>query len=373
MNDFEIRFRKLSEMEVFAGKRVAEGDRIWLDEFYRDALLANPFATSPEMACQKIGYVDGKVGGTEVVFPLLLKVDGRLRKAGSGSLTVVDKWARKTGLGLAIWDTGYDDGVSGTEISEGAGLSQIAVRVHRCIEYTVFEYPRFIALWKSRAVVERLAHGLCTGMVRLCIDACLWVYGWLLSAVVRFNLRNYRVESVGGDDAVGIKSIASFTDIGHHRFSEVHDGRWIKWHLNHSFSKYGPAKAFLVRRRPDGIPVAFYMTKRRFHEQASGRGFRNVWLGSIIEWGCLPGFENVQKWAIMSAAVSMRTDSDAVELATDDRSLQKFVGRLGWRQVGCANFCFKVVEGASDLAGNPAMSDQSNWRLRPAMGDGGLN
>jgi hypothetical protein len=115
------------------------------------------------------------------------------------------------------------------------------------------------------------------------------------------------------------------------------------------------------------------MTKRRFHEQASGRGFKNVWLGSIIEWGCLSGFENVQKWAIVSAVVSMRKDTDAVEFATDDRSLQKFVKRFGWRQVGCANFCFKIVGGVADLAGNPAMSEQSNWRLRPAMGDFGLN
>jgi hypothetical protein len=373
MKDVEIRLRKLNELDVYDGKSVTEGDRIWINEWYRDALLANPFVTSPEMACQKIGYVDGKAGGTVIVFPLLIKADGRVCRTGSGSLTVVDQWARKYGLGFAMSDTGHKDDGSETEIGEGAGLSQIAVKVHRFLEYTVFEYPRFIVLWKGRAVVERFVNGRRAKILQWLIDPCICVYGLFLSAMTRFKLRDFEVVSVEGDDDTGIAAIESLIDLDGHRFSEVHDKRWIKWHLNHSFSKHGPAKAFLVRRRSDGIPVAFYMTKRRFHEQASGRGFRNVWLGSIIEWGCLSGFENVQKWAIVSAVVSMRKDTDAVEFATNDRSLQKFVRRFGWRQVGCANFCFKIVEGVADLAGNPAIIEQSNWRLRPAMGDGGLN
>ena len=373
MKDFEIRFRKLSELDVYDGKSVTEGDRIWISDFYRDALLANPFATSPEMACQRIGYVDGRVGGTEIMFPLLIKTDGKIRRARSGSLTVVDKWARKSGLGMAISDTDYADCASGTEISEGAGLSQIAVQVHRCIDYTVFEYPRFIALWKSRAVVERFMKGFCGEILQWGVDACIRVYGVSLLTVTRFKLSHFNIVPVEGTDDAGISAIESFIDLDGHRFSEVHDNQWIKWHLKHSFSKYGPAKAFLVQKKSDGKPVAFYMTKRRFYEQASGRGFKNVWLGSILEWGCLPGFERVQKWAIVSAVVSMRKDTDAVEFPTDDFSLKKLCRRLGWRQVGSANFCFKVVDETSDLAGNQAMSEQINWRLRPAMGDCGLN
>lgn len=43
MKNFEIRLRKLSELDVYDGKNVTEGDRIWINECYRDALLANPF------------------------------------------------------------------------------------------------------------------------------------------------------------------------------------------------------------------------------------------------------------------------------------------------------------------------------------------
>jgi hypothetical protein len=363
----------LKELDVYDGKKVTEKDRIWINEFYCDALLANPFVTSPEMVCQKIGYVDGNVGGTEVEFPLLIKADGKIRLAGSGSLTVVDEWARKSGLGMAISDTDTADFESGIEISEGAGLSQIAVKVHRFTDYTVFEYPRFIALWKSRSVVERFMQGFGAKILAGCADACIRVYGLVLSAVTKFNLRNVEVVPVEGNDHAGIIAIAALTELENRRFSEVHDTQWITWHLNHSFSRHGSAKAFLVRRKSDGKPVAFYMTKRRFHEQASGRGFRNVWLGSIIEWGCSPGFERVQKWAIVSAVVSMRKNTDAVEFPTNDTSLQKFAKRLGWRQVGCANFCFKIADQTSDLVHNKAMSDPSQWRIRPAMGDCGLN
>lgn len=61
-----------------------------------------------------------------------------------------------------------------------------------------------------------------------------------------------------------------------------------------------------------------------------------------------------------------------MELPTADASLNCFLRRIGWRQVGESNFVIKAGEGAP-LYGNEDMKDPRNWRLRPAMGDAGLS
>lgn len=369
MQDFEIKFRKLSEIESFDGVTPEVGDRLWIDEYYKAALRSNPFLPSPDAACQKVGYVDGKVGGTEIQIPILMKLEDREYQAGTGSMTGVDPWARKSGLGLSISDVDLMDPSYACVMGEGAGLSQIAVRVHKFTGFTVFEYPRFVVLWNSRSVIERHVKGLLGKIASWLVNIPIVLYALALRFLAMWYLREVEIEEVSPEDEKALCVLEGLANDGN-CFAEVHDRRWFKWTLSHSFSKNGPARAFVVRRKRDASPLAFYMTKRRFHEQASGRGFRNVWLGSIIEWGCAPGSEKILQWAIATAAAQFRSSTDAVEFPTDDPALQKFARRLLWRPVGCANFAFKLT-GVANMS--PSIHDHTHWRLRPAMGDCGLN
>ena len=78
MKKFSIEFRKLTELEDYRGEPVPVGDRAYISSCYRQTLLANPFCPSKEVACQKVGYVDGRIGGTEIQFPLKLSLDGQI-------------------------------------------------------------------------------------------------------------------------------------------------------------------------------------------------------------------------------------------------------------------------------------------------------
>ena len=115
------------------------------------------------------------------------------------------------------------------------------------------------------------------------------------------------------------------------------------------------------------------MTKKRFHELASHRGFKNVWLGSIVEWQAKPEFENRLGWLLIDAALRLKKSGvDAVEIPTADKGLNRFFRHLGWRRIGESNFVIKAGED-SPLFGNEEMTKINNWRLRPAMGDAGLS
>ena len=370
MKKFSIEFRKLTELEDYKGVHVPEGDRAYISSCYRQTLLANPFCPSKEVACQKVGYVDGRIGGTEIQFPLKLSIDGKIVLGGSGSLTQVDEWARSSGMGLAISDVEQSDPVYNPALGEGAGLSQIAVKVHRFIGYTVFEYPRLIMLLKSRSVIEMKLKGALGTLVSFMADACIWIYAKIICILARCLGGHTRVTMVDPLKEEGLETLASLAGEGTHRFFEVHDAQWFRWVLTNSFSEQGSAIAYLVYE--GDVPIGFFMVKKRFHEQASHRGFKNVWLGSVVEWGCKSGGERKLMWKIVSWVLNARKDLDAVEFAAQEPYVQKFLRRLGWQHVGDANFCFKMCPG-SGFVEPDGMNQEFNWRLRPGMGDVALS
>ena len=167
-----------------------------------------------------------------------------------------------------------------------------------------------------------------------------------------------------------LEVLANLAREGTQRFFEIHNAQWFRWVLTNSFSEQGSAVAYLVY--DDDIPIGFFMVKKRFHEQASHRGFKNVWLGSVVEWGCKSGCEKKLIWQIVLWAMKTRKDLDAVEFAVCEPCVQKFLRRLGWQHVGDANFCFKICPECG-FAVPDGMEDMSNWRLRPGMGDVALN
>ena len=85
------------------------------------------------------------------------------------------------------------------------------------------------------------------------------------------------------------------------------------------------------------------------------------------------GFEKQLGWLLVSAALHLKKEKmDAVEIPSADKSINRFLRRIGWRQVGESNFAIKAGED-SPLFGNEEMTKIENWRLRPAMGDAGLS
>ncbi len=370
MKKFWIEFRQLKELDCYKGVQVPEGDRAYISPRYRQALRTNPFCASNDVACQKVGYVDGKIGGTEIQFPLMLSLDGNEELGGSGSLTQVDEWARSSGLGLAISDVEPRDPAYDPVLCEGAGLSQIAVKVHRFIGYVVFEYPRLIMLLKSRSVVEMKLKGRLSSAVSCLADICFWCYGKIVRIQARLAARKTKLKSVIPSCDEDLAMLEQFASKGTWRFAEVHNVQWFKWILTNSFAEQGNTIAHIVYEA--GTPIGFFMVKRRFHKQASHRGFKDVWLGSVIEWGCAEGKLRKLLWRIVRWTVESRKELDAVEFPVYEPEVQKFLKRLGWQHVGEANFCYKVCPDSGFI--EPAGMDMAeNWRLRPAMGDVGLS
>ena len=339
---------------------------IALTEAKRRAFLTNPFAEDKNQHAQVIGVMGGVAFGGEVAFPVRCVFDGQEIPAWSASTTFIAEPYRKTNFGLDLRNLRRK--FTGLTFHLGSNSSQMMVRMIKAYRNTLFLLPRYIMVRESRPVVEMRLRGLLGKIVSFCADIVLWFYWRMMGLLRRMFSPALQFKKIDVSDERGIAETARIIAFDAHRFQELHDARWLRWMMTESFENE-PMELTLVYKRK--MPVAFYMTKKRFHEQASARGFKNVWLGSIMEWGAVPGHESVLRWCILHAACSMR-DMDAIEFASDDERLLSFVRHLGWRHVGENNFNFKVWKG-SPFVDNADMKIQSNWRLRPAMTDGGLN
>lgn len=333
------------------------------------AFQRNPFAVSDDVIAKIAGFCDEKEAGREFVFPLRLRTAHGEMEVLAGSSLSVDLEYRCSGLGMDLPELRWQK--SPSKVALGAALSQMALPVHQLLDYIVFLLPRNIMLWRSRALVETKLKGFTAKCVAFVLDCVIWLYSLLLSAVCFCKLYGLKIEEVSSDDESTLGTVAEMIADDGASFAEVHDARWLRWHMTESFSKDGPMCLFAVRKR--GEAVGFYMTKQRFHEQASHRGFKNVWLGSVVEWQVKKRFEKKLGWLLVRAALRLKKEGmDAVEIPSADKSLNRFFRCIGWRQVGESNFVIKAGEGSS-LFGNEEMAKFEKWRLRPAMGDAGLS
>lgn len=334
-----------------------------------DAFRANPFSGSEASIAKIAGYVNGGEAGHEFVFPLRLRIPTGEIEVLAGSSLYVDPACRRSGLGMDLPELRWRN--SSSNVALGASLSQMALPVHQLLDYIVFLMPRNIMLWRSRALVETKFRGFAAVCAALAMDCAIWLYASLLRMICLCKLDGMKIEEVSSDDESTLGAVAGLISEDCAPFAEVHDVRWLKWHLAESFSMDGPMRLFVARAK--GEVVGFYMMKKRFHKQASHRGFKNVWLGSVVEWQMKKGYERKLGWLLVHAALKLKSAGmDAVEIPSSDKSLNRFLRHIGWRQVGESNFVIKAGEG-SPLFGNEEMKKPENWRLRPAMGDAGLS
>lgn len=363
--------RKLSELDCFDGRCISEGDILYVSKVRQVALLNNPYLESNESICQWVGFADGKPAGFNYSLPINVWADGKVYGGTTGSSLNVVEWARKTDLGLVLPAKGVES-ASKHGIAIAASCSQVAVPLHRINGYKFFFFPRYIALRRCRPVIERILPKWLVRPMSCVGDLVLSAYFKVLKVIASKLLRGYVIEEARANDGEAHRSMSEIVAKDVHRFREDHDSAWFKWHMTSSFSEDGPCRGYLLKSKKDRQCIAFGLMKRRFHKQASSRGFKNVWLSSIVEWGAIPGQETTLKGLVLALILEGAKDCDAIEFSTDDELLGKFLRGIGLRKVGDSNFGVKVMKNFP-FYGDGAIKEQFNWRVRPGMGDNALS
>ena len=151
-------------------------------------------------------------------------------------------------MGIVISDFDEQGRDGSYHIAIGGSLSQIAVRVHKFIGYVVHEFPRFVFLLRSRALLETRIKGLCLRISVLIVDACIGLYIFAVRSVSAFKLFLCTTEQVSPDKLEDLVSMAEFVRADGKSCREEHDVNWFRLVMTSTFSEQQPCMAFLVKR-----------------------------------------------------------------------------------------------------------------------------
>lgn len=333
------------------------------------ALEDNPEKTSSDVPVQVLGLVDKKVVGQEIVFPLRVQAHGAVYLAFAGSGLFVHEEHRKTMLGVDLVEV--RETLSENGVALGCGLSQMALPLHRMLEYVCFPMSRFVWLFKSRSVVEqRLGASFASKCLSCLIDGGLWAWRWVLKSIMAFRTRGLSLHEL----ECATEEVVSLILRDSHPFSCIRTVEWLDWQLKGGFSgdPNGRQKLFVVKDGQQGV-VGFFMYKVRFHETASHHGYKNLTLGSLMEWQSAEPNQITPATLALMAVMQMKRDGvDAVEICTDDEKMGRSLKRALLQRVGDLSFVIRASE-SSPLRRHTGWEQQTNWRLRPIEGDNGVS
>ena len=356
-----VEYRHIT-LEEIPGTRHAE-----LSDKKFDAFRSNPFARKEDY-WQTQCMVNGNPAGRLYYVPLEILAGNDKYRALSGSTLFVDSRYRKYRIGLKL--PMFKESLAADRIGLGGGLSNMSLPVHQFLGYHIFKLQRSFLLKNSFPVVSTKVHGVLGAFSAKCINLGLKAFWQVLRMISRIQLRNYEIRPLD-HASPEIEKLA--IDDGH-LFRENHNSAWFEWHLNHSFCEdsYATQQLFELRIKRTNEFVGFFMTKHRFYRQASHRGYKNVRLGSVIEWGCAEELIATKVRIVLSAISTMKPDIDAVEFCSDDIELNKQLRKYGFIPVGACRFAVKATP-ETPFAYHTGYEKQQNWRLRSACGDNGLS
>lgn len=328
----------------------------------RAVFLDNPATQNPGTVVQFLAIRDGIVVGREDMLPGALLVRGERVLTSWGSGMFVPERYRGQGIGkaLAIEREAVHDPVC------SCSVSKMLQPIYVSRGWTDMSMQRMVLLRTARPVAERVFGGAALGRLAAGVgNLGVRVHGGLLAmarALGRRGVRITRVESMP-------------EEINEH-FARItapvvceRSAAWVNWLLRGSFEPHprDQQALFLVHDQRDEL-IGYALTKLRYHEQASHRGFRDVLLGSLQDWLIVePDRHSFRTLALLTMHELARLGADAVEICLPAPMGRGGLLPLGLMPVGAQHALFKAGPG-TPLA-DPTFRDPAAWHIRPGDGD----
>lgn len=366
MSNISFLYRKLSDTKI--PNEIKDINNLYNDSTWKiEVLKQNPFLKEiNETVFQIFGLVDNEIVGSETHFPIILELDKQEYPSVSGHGLSVSVNHRGLGLGTRLTDQRLD--YSNTKSLLLCDASQMHLPILKKLGAIIFLMPRMILLRHSFSVIENKTNKIIAKCLAPIVDIFLKIPYRLVKRRIRKKTRKLCIREL--ERAPGtIENIIS-SDL--HPFKEKHSCEWFNWVKNYSLVEDNSIIKKLYGVYHNNELVGFFMTKQRFYPQASHRGYKNVVMGSIMEWGTINNSIITDNDLCLLALLSFDKEVDAIELCCTDEESAKYFKKLGLIQVGNGNVVIRYRNN-SPLNEIKYLDRQSNWRLRPAMGDNSLS
>jgi hypothetical protein len=326
----------------------------------RATLLANPLARGDDDPVQIIGTRGRRVIGRLDLLSGRLVVDGEPVDCLWGSALYVPESQRDSLMGVQL--VLKMQALHHTVAS--CGISRLAYPLFAKLKWLDVAMPRYVLVRRSRAVLERRLPGSVGRAAAPVADAALLGQRGLLSAWRALTARGLRceeAEELPTEAGAALRELGA--DVATYRSPE-----WVSWLRANAFDAEPPSRRALFLVRDRDRPIAYFLVKARLYEEASGEGYRNLYLGSLGDWAVLEeGAIDLRRIVLFAVAELSKWGVDAVEVCVPPDEEVSSVHRLGFRRAGDLHLMVRASS-RSPLA-DRARSNPGSWRVRPADGD----
>ena len=335
-----------------------------LNDKMREAILNNPSGYKDDETCQILALDGKRVVGACNAFQGRMRAKGEILSVQNGSYLYAHEDYRKNNVGGDLFMR-----ISQLHPNKDnlfAGISQMALGLYKAMKYTVFEFPRMIYLRKSKSVVNAYLknESFLTYPIIWLLNLCLWLHRHFIKVVLYFTAKGYVIE----EEIDVPEDVEKIVLSDEHPYSELHDKSWFEWNLNYSISSDPRMIRRLFVIKNMGKIEAFFLTKQEFFEKASSRGFKNVYLGSVMEWGISKESKLTEAKLYLMSIDCFDSNVDGIQVASDDMETVRNLRRNLFVGIGTANIGFKLKS-----VKDSDVKDIKNWRIRIAASDTSMN
>jgi GNAT superfamily N-acetyltransferase len=332
----------------------------------REIVLANPFTDDPDTVVQLLASIDDTIVGRVDLMPGALLVHGQRIMTSWGSGMYVPEHHRGKGIGKALAQ--HRETVHETCCS--CGVSQMLLPIYTKLGWTDFPMQRYIHLRTARPVAQRLFGASLLGKAAAAVgNLAVAAHHGVLACARHMTSRGLRVECV---DAMPNATSNTWAELLAPRDIPVAVERTvasINWMLRGCFEPHPRNRQdlFLITDQHDQ-PVGYALTKLRYHETASHRGFRDILLGSVQDWMIFDDRRlSVRGLALLVTRELAARHADAVEICLPASLGSGGLRTLGFVPLGAQHLLFKAAP-TSPLA-DAHLANPASWRFRPCEGD----
>ncbi len=336
-----------------------------MDERKRWLLVNNPLSKHDDDPVQLVACQDGQaVGRLDLVCGAIASRDAsdELPVLWTSSLWV-DPNARNSlfGVSLILRMQKLSPAVM------ACGVSQQALPVYDRLKWADFSLKRWMRVRRSRAVVERyVPQRSLRRFIEAPTDLVLALHGRAVAIAARFLTRGLTIEHVERAEEGWDWCFAN--SLKEHLFSPHRSAAWLNWLISGPDSGTAKdARRLYATRDNHGRLLGYVLLRVRHFATASARGFKDVVIGTVSDWGCFSSAVSELSLVVLGVSLLEQLGPDAVEVCADSVALGSALKRLGFVGVGSLHVLLKAdarTPLGDELARRPA-----SWRLRAVEGD----
>jgi len=336
---------------------------------HRAALLSNPLCTSDDDPVQVLAVAGQTIAGRIDVIPGIIRLaqpDGTRAdiRVLWGSSWFVPPEFRNTMAALMIimkWQALWP-------AAAVVGISQMALPIYEKLKWVNVPMSRSVLICKSRPVVERyIGAGALGAVARIGADVGLFAHGVALKMWRRGPRSRLKVVPLQLAPQAWDEPLARISDSP--TAGVARSTAWTNWLLSNTFGGNSIARTGLFAVRDgDGRDLACFIVKDRLYETATARQFRNLHLGTLIDWAIFDELRISELDVVALAAGELRRRGvDAIEVCSTNEALGASLRRVGF--VGAGQLAFMFRSPPKGPLGRDDLKTASAWRVRPSDGD----